>query len=584
MEATGFADTDGDTHDCSDWEIRSSSPDAVVWEEPCAGGVLKVHTHLGDGDFVGTHAGQTALLHDASYVMRVRFRDSAGESSEWAARPFTTTAAGPPGVPGAIPWAVRQPGYEVEAVAGGLQLPVNIAFVPHPGDQPGDPFLYVTELYGQIKVLTRDGTLREYAHGLLNFDPTGDFPGTGEQGVTGIVVDPNSGDVFASMVYEDSAAPDPKPHFNEVVRFHSDDGGLTATSQTTVLQMPGEPTGPSHQISNLTIGPDGLLYVHVGDGFEPPAAQDLDSFRGKILRMTLGGDPAPANPFYDAGDGISARDYVFAYGFRNPFGGAWRAADRAHYEVENGPRVDRLARVHPGVNYGWDGSNASMSQLALYNWDPSHAPTNIAFVEPQTASGSGFPAADMDHAFVAESGPTYATGPQARGKRIVEFDPDSSGAFGDPVELVEYTGTGKATAAGLAAGPDGLYFTDLYKDLHYTSPSDRGANLLRVRYVGVGGRQAPPETSITRGPKRKVRTRRRRTKPRFAFSSTAPGATFECKVDKRAFKPCSSPRRPRVRARRKRFEKHVFVVRATDDGLTDQSPARRKWKLKRRVR
>jgi hypothetical protein len=42
---------------------------------------------------------------------------------------------------------------------------------------------------------------------------------------------------------------------------------------------------------------------------------------------------------------------------------------------------------------------------------------------------------------------------------------------------------GKATAAGLAAGPDGLYFTDLYKDRDFVSPIDRGANLLRVRYV-----------------------------------------------------------------------------------------------------
>ena len=54
------------------------------------------------------------------------------------------------------------------------------------------------------------------------------------------------------------------------MRLHSNDGGLTAAPQTTVLDMAGEPQGQSHQISNLTIGPDGKLYVHMGDGFDAP--------------------------------------------------------------------------------------------------------------------------------------------------------------------------------------------------------------------------------------------------------------------------------------------------------------------------
>src|SRR5262249_7172405 len=51
--------------------------------------------------------------------------------------------------------------------------------------------------------------------------------------------------------------------------------------------------------------------------------------------------------------------------------------------------------------------------------------------------------------------------------------------------LVKYQGAGKATAAGLAAGPDGLYFTDLYSDLEFDNPAARGANVLRVRWVGI---------------------------------------------------------------------------------------------------
>ena len=92
----------------------------------------------------------------------------------------------------------------------------------------------------------------------------------------------------------------------------------------------------------------------------------------------------------------------------------------------------------------------------------------------------------MDHAFVTESGPTYATGPDPRGKRVVEFAPDAAGNFGEhPHTLVEYTGTGQATAVGLAAGPDGLYFTELYRDQGASSPIDPGARLFRIRYVGT---------------------------------------------------------------------------------------------------
>lgn len=624
METAPFSDPDpGDTHLCTDWEIRTVTPDAVVWESPCIGGVERVHVHLGDGSFVGAYAGRSELEFEFDYVLRVRHRDGGGLGSAWAVRSFTTGAATevfplelddvataptpqlvdetaatvvlPAGAPPAsirldsptgglllrlqgldggvnamenpaslgahvpvravieagdsgvalpateltftdhdgldhtvylpavnlpagatafywiseggssyvgndaqiapdfstlaqgapVPWAARQPGYRVEIVARGLQLPVNLAFKPNAGTQPDDPWLYVTELYGAIKVIARNGTVSDYASDLLNFNPTASFPGSGEQGLAGIAIDAATGDVFAGMLY-DSAPPD-GPHYPKVVRFFSADGGRTASGSTVILDMPGETQGQSHFISNLTIGPDGKLYVHMGDGFAAGTALNLDSYRGKILRLELDGSAPTDNPYYSAANGITARDYVFAYGFRNPFGGAWRAADGFHYEVENGSdRNDRLAKVTRGGNYGWDGTPASMTTWASYNWTPTHAPVNIVFLEPGVFGGSGFPDEKLDHAFVTESGPTWATGPQTRGKRIVEFTLDGAGLLVEgPTPLVEYNGAGKATAVGLAVGPDGLYFTDLYKDLGYATPIDRGANVLRVRFVGT---------------------------------------------------------------------------------------------------
>lgn len=584
MEATGFSDTDGDTHQCTRWEIWAVDPEQRAWSSPCVGSELKVHIHLGDGTFEGPQAGKTELEYSTPYELRVRFEDSNGELGAEAVRPFTTTHAGPPGQAGADPWATRQPGYRVDVIASGFQLPLAVAMVPNPGNDPSDPMAYVAELYGSIQTVTNDGEVHEYAHGLLNFDPTGPFPGTGEQGVGGLAVDPQSGDLFASMMYEDISSPeDPNPLYPKVVRLHSTDGGLTSSSQETILDMHGAFQGHSHQVSNVTVGPDGHVYVHNGDGFYfYDAPTDLDDWRGKVLRMTKDGDPVTSNPFYGAADAgsdglLDPRDYVFAYGFRNAFGGTWRASDGKHYQVENGPFIDRFARVDRGVNYKWDGTDASMATGALYNWSPAHAPLQISFIEPQTFGGSGFPQTKMDHAYVTETGPTYATGPTELGKRIVDFAPEGSG-FADPRALIEYTGVGKATAAGLAAGPDGLYFTDLYPDGTATAPFDLGAKLLRVRYVGAG----PPETTIAKGPRKEVRTKRKRKAFSFTLMASRDDASFECKRDKREFEPCNSAYRPVVRAKRNHFKEHKLLVRATDDAGTDPTPAKYKWRLKRK--
>ena len=122
--------------------------------------------------------------------------------------------------------------------------------------------------------------------------------------------------------------------------------------------------------------------------------------------------------------------------------------------------------------------------------ESGHAPVNITFVQSQTFGGSQFPASKFDHAFVSESGPTYALGQQSNGKQISEFKLDANGnVVGSPTTFVQYVGTGRATVAGLVAGPDGLYFTELYKDQNVVTPIDAGArecfvfDLLRLETV-----------------------------------------------------------------------------------------------------
>jgi len=95
------------------------------------------------------------------------------------------------------------PGFKIELIATGLDLPVNLAFVANPGDDPKVPLLYVTELYGQVKVVTGDWKIHTYADNLLNYEPDYRFPGTGESGLIGICVEPKTGDLFLSMICDD---------------------------------------------------------------------------------------------------------------------------------------------------------------------------------------------------------------------------------------------------------------------------------------------------------------------------------------------------------------------------------------------
>src|SRR4051812_11676187 len=162
MEAGGYSDPDGDPHACTDWEIWTVSPASKAWSASPCQFPLTVHVHLGDGSFQGSYSGTDALVPDTDYQLRVRYRDGNQATGPYATRSFRTEPPGPPGTPGENPWIAKQPGFVIQKFASNLQLPVNIAFVPDPGPNPGDPLLYVTELYGAIKVVTRDGSVSDY--------------------------------------------------------------------------------------------------------------------------------------------------------------------------------------------------------------------------------------------------------------------------------------------------------------------------------------------------------------------------------------------------------------------------------------
>jgi hypothetical protein len=83
----------------------------------------------------------------------------------------------------------------------------------------------------------------------------------------------------------------------------------------------------------------------------------------------------------------------------------------------------------------------------------------------------------------------------------------------------------------------------------------------------------PPQTKITKGPKKRTRDRT----PTFKYKSSDPGSTFKCKVDRAPFKSC----KPKGFTTKKlKFRKHTFQVRATNSfGSVDPTPAKKSFKV-----
>lgn len=162
--------------------------------------------------------------------------------------------------------------------------------MPNAKQDPNAPLLYVTELYGAVRAITNEWKVHTYVKNLLNYPPDYKLPGTGESGLIGICVEPESGDLFLSMLYVENDEMKAK-----VVRTSSKDG-LRMNSMKTIID--GIPSvKAAHQIQALTIGPDGKLYVNVGDGMlNPMVAQDDNDLQGKILRVNLDGSIPEDNP------------------------------------------------------------------------------------------------------------------------------------------------------------------------------------------------------------------------------------------------------------------------------------------------
>ena len=153
--------------------------------------------------------------------------------------------------------------------------------------------------------------------------------------------------------------------------------------------------GDKHFGSRLAFGPDGLLYVSLGERSDlemRPQAQHLDSHMGKILRLTPEGQPAPDNPFARQ---AGALPEIWTVGQRNVQAMTFDAQGQL-WSVDMGPQGgDELNRIEGGQNYGWPlvtfGEEYSGKPVPnsvttkqgyvdpVYYWDPVISPSGAQF-------------------------------------------------------------------------------------------------------------------------------------------------------------------------------------------------------------
>lgn len=360
-------------------------------------------------------------------------------------------------------WAVAD-GFSLQRDSLGYDFPTAIAFVSHPGPAPDDPLYFVAELRGAIKVVTNDRTVHTFADDFFALRPSAELPsGGGEVGLAGLCLAPRQGYVFATFAYQDAGG----ILRNNIVRFESAPGtfGLAPIAQTDFRQIfAHDESSTSHQIGSCQIGEDGLLYVGVGDGHQIDRSQEIDSTLGKVLRMTLNGDPVDDNPFRRDEDRQTPQNYVWALGFRNPFG--LQTVGERVFVADNGLNIDRLLATEAGGNYLWDGSDWSTGSNTAFTLAPSMGVVQMAFMGEDTA---GFPPSYRDSFFVALSGnlpwTTNAAVQRPPGVIAVPYDFANDRLAAVPDYILRYLGASVQMAAGVAMGSDGLYVVPLYPDV-----------------------------------------------------------------------------------------------------------------------
>jgi len=259
-------------------------------------------------------------------------------------------------------------GVRVETVLQGLDVVWALEFAP-------DGRLFLTEKAGRVRVVSPAGELDPTPWATMdNINSE-----IRERGLFGLALHPQFPEqpwvyvMYAVNIGGDQTA-------NRLTRFREVNG--RGTDEEILLDnIPGATT---HNGGRLRFGPDGMLYIGTGDARDRRRAQNLENLGGSILRLTPEGEvpadnPWPGNP-------------IWAYGFRNVLGIAFRPSDGTLFAADHGPTVeweprvgafDELNIVEKGRNYGWPlvvGAPGESNYVdPILSWIPSVPPGDLLF-------------------------------------------------------------------------------------------------------------------------------------------------------------------------------------------------------------
>ena len=294
----------------------------------------------------------------------------------------------------------------------------------------------------------------------------------GEAGLLGLAFHPDyaaNGRLFVSY----TAGSPRRSVIAELARSASDPLQADLATERVVLQV-GQPEG-NHNGGQIQFGPDGFLYIALGDGGgagDPGNhGQRPSTLLGSILRIDVDTRPDGAeygipddNPFAQT-DGAE-RDEVYAYGFRNPWKFAFDDATGALWAMDVGQdEWEEINRVEAGENYGWnavegpdcfpagsDGCDVSAFVAPVFSYPHDNATGGFSVSGGMVYRGSDLPAL-AGRVLYAD----FAT------RRVWALDPDRA----DPDHELLLTTSRGSNNAGISAireGPGGEAYILVYSD------------------------------------------------------------------------------------------------------------------------
>lgn len=282
------------------------------------------------------------------------------------------------------PYRTEGVAFDVKTVAKGLERPWGLAFLP-------DGAMLVTEKPGRMRIVAADGTLSAPLAGVPEVDAAG------QGGLLDVVLGPT----FAAdgVLFFSFAEPRDGGNGTAVARARLVREGAPRLEDVKVLwRMTPTFDSSLHFGSRLVFSRDGTLLVTTGERSDLEGrrqARSLDSAFGKVVRIRPDGSVPEDNPFASREGALRE---LFSIGHRNMQGAALHPRTGELWIVDHGPRGgDELKVVRPGTDHGWPtisygaeysggrvGEGATQKEgleQPLYFWDPSIAPSGMAFYD-----------------------------------------------------------------------------------------------------------------------------------------------------------------------------------------------------------